>query len=281
MKERLRHAPSQGDKQAGEVRETGHLWSLKRVRQEFDWLRDYSLSGVWHLLRREGVRLRQGRPQQYSPDPAYEQKEARLVSRLSLVGQQPDKEVLLFSDEFTYYHWPLPGATWSNLDDPAPVARRADPGEYSRRIVAGVNAWQGQLTALQADSITGDVFAQFLQLVHQRYPDAARITVVADNWPVHSAKIVQKTLGNLPRLDLLFLPTYSPWLNPIEKLWAWLKDDLLRLHPFAGQWATLKQAVSAFLDRFAKGSTQLLHRIGLSGDGKLAQALSTDLDRKN
>ena len=41
------------------------------VRATFDWLRDYTLSGVWRALHRRGLRLRSGRAQQYSPDPDY------------------------------------------------------------------------------------------------------------------------------------------------------------------------------------------------------------------
>jgi transposase len=276
IKERLRHRPTSTPEKA-----QGHCWSLKRIQAEFAFLADYTLSGIWHLLQRQKIRLRQGRPQQYSPDPNYKEKEQQLLARLTAVGQQPEREVLIFADEFTYHHWPLPATTWSPQADPPPLAERADPGEENRRIVGGVNAWQGQVTYLEAKSITGTVFGQFLRRVHQDYPQAERITVVVDNWGTHEAKAVLKVLNQLPRLELLFLPTYSPWLNPIEKLWDWLKDAVLRMHPFAGRWSALRDEVSDFLDQFADGSTKLLRRIGLSGDGNLAQALVTGLDGKN
>lgn len=276
IKERLRHPPTSTPEEG-----QGHCWTLKRIRTEFAFLAEYTLSGIWHLLRRQKIRLRQGRPQQYSPDPKYKEKEEQLLARLTKVGQRPEQEVLIFTDEFTYHHWPLPAATWSPLDASPPLAERADPGEKQRRIVGGVNAWQGQVTYLEAKSITASVFAQFLRRVHQAYPEAERITVVVDNWATHEAKAVLKVLAQLPNLELLFLPTYSPWLNPIEKLWDWLKEAVLRMHPLAGRWSALMDQVSDFLDQFADGSTKLLSRIGLAGDGKLAQALVTGFDGKN
>ena len=276
IKERLRHPPTSTPEEA-----QGHCWTLKRIQAEFAFLADYTLSGIWHLLQRQKIRLRQGRPQQYSPDPKYKAKEQQLLARLTEVGRRPEQEVLIFTDEFTYHRWPLPAPTWAPLDDPPPLAERADPGEKQRRIVGGVNAWQGQVTYLDAESITGAVFGQFLRRVHRAYPEAERITVVVDNWPTHEAKAVLKVLAQLPNLELLFLPTYSPWLNPIEKLWDWLKEAVLRMHPLAGRWSALMDEVSDFLDQFTDGSTKLLRRVGLAGDGKLAQAIVTGFDGKN
>ena len=71
----------------------------------------------------------------------------------------------------------------------------------------------------------------------------------------------------------VWLPTYSPWLNPIEKLWRWLKQDILELHRHAGDWLHLRATVNASLDQFAGASDILLHYVGLTGDGNLAKAL--------
>ena len=41
---------------------------MDTIRASFDWLTDYSLSGVWRLLDRLDLRLRSARVQQFSPD---------------------------------------------------------------------------------------------------------------------------------------------------------------------------------------------------------------------
>jgi transposase len=65
------------------------------------------------------------------------------------------------------------------------------------------------------------------------------------------------------RLTPLFLPTYASWLNPIEKLWRWLKQDVLHLHRLAHDLMKLRQRVLDFLDQFTSGSQPLLHYVGL------------------
>ncbi len=82
----------------------------------------------------------------------------------------------------------------------------------------------------------------------------------------------QMGYGRWPQAASDWLPTYAPWLNPIEKLWRWVRQDALYLHRDAGDWNTLQQHLHAFLEQFAAGSTEVLEYVGLLGDGLLAQA---------
>jgi hypothetical protein len=83
---------------------------------------------------------------------------------------------------------------------------------------------------------------------------------------------VQEALKRLPRLELVWLPTYAPWLNPIEKFWRWVRQDVLYLHREAGEWNALQDHLHAFLAQFSVGSTEVLKYVGLLGNGRLAQA---------
>jgi transposase len=83
-----------------------------------------------------------------------------------------------------------------------------------------------------------------------------------DNWSIHQHPDVVTALAKFPRLEPVWLPTYAPWLNPIEKLWRWLRQDVLKLHRLAGNWAALRQRVRAFLDQFATGSHDVLRYDG-------------------
>jgi transposase len=261
-------------------------WTLQRLQATFPWLAHYrTLSGVWRAVRRAGQRLRRGRPRQFSPDPAYVAKEAHLLTVLRQVAASGGTAVAVFVDEFTYHHWPLPGRTWAPGQGPPPVAERAAPGERQRRIVAGLDACTGRVVARQANSIRSATFIAFLRQLARAYPTARKLYVILDNWPVHTNPKVTAAVAKLERLELVALPTYAPWLNPIEKLWDWLKAAELRQHTLAGRWEALQARVTAFLARFAEGSEALLRRVGLRGPGTLAQALVppppiTDLERQ-
>ncbi len=126
--------------------------------------------------------------------------------------------------------------------------------------------------------------SNFYQHLTDDYRWAECIFVVQDNWPVHvhpdivarlqpqtpptvpanwptapSRRAVQDTLP----IQLVFLPTYSPWLNPIEQLWRWVRQDVLHLHRLCDDWLTLKQRVLDFMARFSAASTNLLNYVGL------------------
>ena len=52
--------------------------------------------------------------------------------------------------------------------------------------------------------------------------------MILDNAKIHHAKLLNDFLeANRERLELCFLPPYSPNLNKIEELWRWLKDSVI------------------------------------------------------
>lgn len=63
------------------------------------------------------------------------------------------------------------------------------------------------------------------------------------------------------RLVLLYLPTYSPWLNPIEMLWYHFRREVTRCEIFENMKVLLAAAKECF-DRFNQRPQQLLSVIG-------------------
>jgi transposase len=272
LEERLAHGP--GAEAREEIAPTAEgpppsRWTLRAVRATFPWLRGMSLSGVWRVLRRAGLRLRAGRIRQYSPDPAYVAKRDHLLACLRDALLHPQEVVLVFLDEMGFYRWPEPGADWATR---TPLAQRAGPNNKQWRIIGALNALTGQVTYRDAYIIGRAKVSAFYQQLVAAYPHARRIYVVQDNWSIHTHPDVLAAVAAWPHVEPVWLPTYAPWLNPIEKLWRWLRQDILRLHRLAGDWEALHARVTAFLDQFAAGSHDLLHYVGLLGDGRLAEA---------
>jgi hypothetical protein len=141
------------------------------------------------------------------------------------------------------------------------------------RIVGALNAVTGRVDYLDNYIVGRQQLSVFYQRLDRVYPAARCIHVIQDNWSVHQHPDVLASLARSPRLQVVWLPTYAPWLHPIEKGWRWLRQDVLKLHRLASTWPGLRQRVRAFLAQFAAGSTQLLRYVGLLGEGKLAQAI--------
>lgn len=250
-------------------------WSLRTLRAAVAALADYSLSGVWRLLHRLPVQRRPLRDHLYSPDPDYGAKVAHLERCLREAVRSPQEVVLLFLDEMGYYRWPARTYDWMQAGPGVAAARlhKAGPTNRQQRLIGALNALSGQVDYLDNYLVGREQISAFYRRLDQRYPLARRIYVVQDNWSIHHHNDVLATLGQLPRLEPVWLPTYSPWLNPIEKLWRWLRRDVLKGHRFADDWSYLRQQVNAFLNQFAHGSPALLRYVGLVGDGHLAYVL--------
>lgn len=248
-------------------------WSLAVVRMEFEWLADYTLSGVWRLLQSWDIEWKHGYVQHWSPDPRYQAKVAAITRCLRTVAARSEECVALFLDEMSYHRWATPASNWIPQEDGYPVAQCSGANNQQWRVIGALNALTGQVTFQQAYKIGREKVIEFYRQLEGVYADVRIIYVIQDNWNIHTHPDVVAALCELPRLRILSLPTYAPWLNPIEKLWRWLRQEVLHLHRLSEDWAGLKQRVAQFLDQFAEGSAELLHYVGLAGDGRWAKAL--------
>ena len=276
----------------------GSRWTLKTVRAACRWMGEMSLSGVCRTLKRFGIRLKRGRDHVHSPDVHYVEKLADIIAAMEEAINSDGRVVIVFLDEFSFYRQPLSGRNYCVIGRKTqPLAERSLQSDRSGRIIGGLNALSGQTTSLIASKISLNQMVKFWQELCAAYPEAKVIYVVVDNWPVHfhpdvlAALEPQRTSWELktppswptepsPRakrlnlpIQLLPLPTYASWCNPIEKVWRWLKQELLSLHRYADDWPTLKQKVKEFLDRFRNGSEELLRYVGLTPNSKLFGAL--------
>lgn len=271
---RLAHGPGEEARQEMAPTTTGpppSHWTLQALRATFPWLRPLTLSGVWRALRRAGVSLRSSRLRQFSPDPDYVTKRDHLLACLREAALHPQETVLVFLDEMGFYRWPESGADWAE-ETQTPVADRAGPNNKQWRIIGALNALTGQVTYQDNYLIGRRQVSAFYHHLVATYPHARQIYVVQDNWSIHRHPDVTATLAQVPQVTPVWLPTYAPWLNPIEQLWRWLRATVLTLHRLAADWAALHAQIMAFLSQFADASDVLLHYVGLLGDGPLAQA---------
>jgi putative transposase len=250
-------------------------WTLRAVQASVNWLQDYSLSGVWQVLQGYGLTLRSAQMRHWSPDPDYESKLAHLLDCMKQTAVNSQKIAFLFWDQMGFYRWPEPAPTWAlAAPAPAPLARSGGGNNRQWRLIGTLNAINGQVDYLDNYIVGRKQVIQMYKRIDERYKSYEHIFVAQDNWSIHQHPDVVTALKNFPRIEPVWLPTYSPWLNPIEKLWRWLRGTVLKMHQLAEEWQELLNRVYAFLNQFRKGSQDLLQYVGLLGDGKLARAIA-------
>lgn len=264
-------------------------WPLSSLLASCAWLNLKTEVGLWRLLKRLGIVHKQGRLALHSPDPDYKAKLDYLALALQAAHEEPENIVFLYLDEFSYYRQPTLAPAYELAGKAQSRAHLSHRSNSRWRGIGAMNALTGQVTYHQATKITLKVQNAFYRDIRNTYPHAQRIYVAQDNWPNHAHPQVLASLeaqdspffpnpmnwtrpatfvpspDALP-IQLIFLPTYAPWTNPIEKLWRWLRQTVLHLHRLSDAWPELKQRVLDFMARFAQGSPELLRYVGLLPD---------------
>lgn len=102
---------------------------------------------------------------------------------------------------------------------------------------------------------------ELLQALLDKHPNET-VYVAWDNATTHQDDEVEAVLrGAAGRLILLYLPTYSPWLNPIEMLWRHFRREVTHCELFT----TVKELIEAsynFFNRFNLTPDKTLSIIG-------------------
>ncbi|MGG3841545.1 IS630 family transposase [Anoxybacillus kestanbolensis] len=129
-------------------------------------------------------------------------------------------------------------------------------------IFGAVDVQQGDVVFHRASSANAETFLDFLRLLNEKYADRF-IVLVLDNACIHHANMVQAFLqrGEGGAFHFIFLPPYSPHLNPIERLWKWLTDGVIAnvLHEDQND---IAQSIPRFEQYILQHPDDVLRRIG-------------------
>lgn len=91
-------------------------------------------------------------------------------------------------------------------------------------------------------------------------PDG-KIVIILDNAKIHHAKLIQPFLEEMKgRLELMFLPLYSPDFNLIEGLWGWLKSSVVN-NVFFKSLVSVRVAIQNFIGTINKVPTETIDRL--------------------
>ncbi|MBN6189282.1 IS630 family transposase [Aneurinibacillus sp. BA2021] len=167
--------------------------------------------------------------------------------------------VLLYEDESHIRDYQALPATWAEVGKQKKIPTY---GHHASVTLSGVvNVLDGDVFCTQAEQCNAETFHSFLENVLERYANKT-VVMVLDNARIHRAKLIQPLLEeNRNRLFFIFLPPYSPNLNPIERLWKWLKESVI-VNRFHKNKKEIEKSVQTFLESVQASADQVLHRLG-------------------
>jgi putative transposase len=136
------------------------------------------------------------------------------------------------------------------------------PGQPTKRYgIGAVNYHTGETVVLIRQHKRRREIAELLHALLDKHP-AETVYVAWDNASTHEDDAVEAVVrGAAGRLVLLYLPTYSPWLNPIEMLWRHVRREVTHCELFESIKALIV-AAQAFFEQYNQSPKRVLSIIG-------------------
>jgi len=141
---------------------------------------------------------------------------------LALVQAPPGNACVMFADQSDVGLYPPVGAQWGERGKQDKVHTRGN--NRKAYLFGALDAHSDRLYAGFWTRKNSDAFVEFLRALLASIPDR-QIYLILDNYGVHKSRKTRAFLASERgrRLTVVFLPTYSPWLNPIEASWRLIK----------------------------------------------------------
>lgn len=189
---------------------------------------EVSVSTVARMLQILGARW--GRPRPIVICPWSRRRKAQRVAAIQqTLANLPSDEVAYYEDEVDIHLNPRIGPDWMLRGQQKLVVT---PGKNRKRYLAGALASdESDLVFVSSDKKNSRLFIALLQRLLEKHVAAKVIHLVLDNFSIHDSKRVRKFIAATQgKIQLHFLPPYSPEHNKIERLWQRLHANVTRNH---------------------------------------------------
>jgi transposase len=218
-------------------------WSTRSMAQATG-MSQSAISRIWRAF---GLKPHLVESFKLSPDPQFVEKVRDVVG---LYVNPPEGALVLCVDE---------KAQIQALDRTAPVLPLR-PGLPERRthdyvrhgtvnLFAALDVASGKVITDMTDKHRAVEFRSFLNLINRSVPEDLDVHLVVDNYATHKTPEIQRWLIRHPRFHLHFTPTYSSWLNLIERWFAELTNKWLRRGTHRST-KELESAITAWVDNW-------------------------------
>ena len=182
----------------------------------------YTQSGMRDLLHRLNYEYKKPKLVPGNPDKAAQEIFAEQYEKYML--NKPEKVEVLFMDAVHPQHNTLAAYGWMKRGEKREMPTSS--GRERLNLHGAMNAETLEVTIIESKTIDDDSTIQLLAMLENKYVLATTIFVILDNAKYHYSKKVQEFLKT-SKIQLVFLPSYSPNLNLIERLWRFFKKKVL------------------------------------------------------
>lgn len=182
----------------------------------------YTQSGMRDLLHRIGYEYK--KPKLVPGNPDIEAQEIFARQYEDFMESKPSDTEVLFLDAVHPEHNAMAAYGWIKRGEKREL--KTNSGRERLNLHGTINAEAYQVTIIESNTVNADSTIRLLQAIEQTYPLSREIFIILDNAKYHYSKAVSEFLLN-SKIKLVFLPSYSPNLNLIERLWKFFKKKVL------------------------------------------------------
>ena len=218
-------------------------WSTRSMAKEVG-ISQTSVSQIWRAF---GLKPHVVEEFKVSPDPQFIDKVRDVVG---LYMNPPEAAVVLCVDEKTQVQ---------ALDRTAPILPLM-PGTPQRRthdyrrcgttnLFAALDTASGKVISSMAARHRAEEFRKFLNLIDKEVPQHLDVHIVLDNVSTHKTPTIKRWLARHPRFEFHFTPTYSSWMNLVERWFSELTTKQLRRGTHTSV-RDLKDSINAWTDNW-------------------------------
>jgi len=216
---------------------------------------NYTVSGMTKWLQANEFRYKkpQGVPAKFDAD-----KQKEFIEFYEELKQDcGEKEPIYFVDSVHPEHQTRLSYGWIFKGVRKTIAMTGK--QYRMNVMGGICLTNHRIVYEQSAQVNEDSIQSFLYRLRKHHPGHYKVHVIWDNAGYHRSRMVQcfaKTLG----IVIHYLPPYSPNLNPIERLWKILHEQVTR-NRYYETFSDFKHAVQYFLRHIGKKKKLLRKRI--------------------
>lgn len=192
------------------------------IKQHYE--KTYTLNGVTKLLHRLGFVYKQI---VLIPGKLSEEKQEAWVKEYEILKKnKKDDEVILFGDGVHPTHNIHKTKAWVKKGEDKQI--KTNTGRERLNINGALNMETLEVTTHFSKTINAQETMQLFDKIQLVYKDKTTIYLIIDNATYYKNKDVKEYLTKLDcRIKLIFLPSYSPNLNFIERLWKFMKKYII------------------------------------------------------
>ena len=190
------------------------------VKNEFGV--NYTASGITSLLKRLGFVYKKP---VLTPCKANVEKQEEFVKQYKELKESlSDQDQIYFMDGVHPQHNTLACYGWIKKGQTKHL--KTNNGRKRTNINGALNLATKELFYVEDERINSQTMIALLKQILSKQKQG-KIHIILDNARYYHSKIVKEFIKEQPRINLKFIPPYSPNLNSIERLWKILKKKVV------------------------------------------------------